>query len=630
MVQTIKEQFTPSRGDFNGFMQLFFDNLATVLAVLGVLQLVLRGFIPDALVTAEKLFPAEMDPLNSYIDEIIYGRAIPGLAVTMVFGNVYYSWMGARLGAKEERSGKVTALPYGINTPGAFAFLFSIIGPAALAVSSGCEIDENSSSQDAIAYRQCMEGAAEAGWKAGVISNFLAGLISVGLGAMGPIVLKAAPVVALLTSLAGIGFVFLGINQISFSYAQPIVGLLPLYLSIAAYFGNVKFGPVPQSLVIAAVGIILGWAMGVKDGDDVDAGVKNVKAWGLSTGFSALDDWSNVVDFIGITLPVAIAAAAGTLMNVISAERAGDSYGVPETMISDGVGTIIGALFGTPFGTSVYIGHPAYKKMGAGITYSLVNCVVFFFFAIFGLFALVDGLVPKQAVSPLIFFVGMMICQEALAAAPVRQYPAVIFGLMPAVLDWAVLGGLSLGGIGNYGYWGFVSLSKADLLLALVSVSASVYFIDRNYLAAAGWMVGAAVLSAFGILHQDVVSTESFQENTQLYCLAPRIQVNDTNVLGTCESGFSPCANFALFSDDEAFRCAPDSTQAWQFMVGYLMVAATALVFFAAQKRGFIEPTIAGEDEEGLEMKKVLAETDQRISAGRAVVKDEDSKNMGV
>lgn len=598
-------------GDLNGFFQLFFDNLATIIGVLFILQDVLRGFNGDTIKGVETQFPLEMEPLRAYIDEIIYGRAIPGLAMTMIFGNVYYTWMGARLGAKEDRAGDVTALPYGINTPGAFAFLFSIIGPAALQASFACNSNVTSSSE-AIAYRECMEGAAEQGWKAGVVSNFLAGLISVSLGAMGPLVLKAAPVVALLTSLAGIGFVFLGLNQVAWSYTQPIVGLLPLYLTIAAYFGNIDFGRVPKSLVVFTVGIILGWAMEVKTGTDVESSLDNVQAWGIGTGAEALGDWSGVMDYIGITLPVAIAAAAGTLMNVISAERAGDKYGVPETMISDGVGTCIGALFGTPFGTSVYIGHPAYKKLGAGIAYSLINCVVFFFFAVFGLFALVDGLVPKQAVAPLIFFVGMMICQEALAAAPVRQFPAVIFGLMPAVLDWAVLGGLSIGGVGNDSYWGFVSLSKADLLLSLVSVSASVYFIDRNYLAAAGWMVGAAVLSAFGILHQDVVSTESFSENSALYCLAPR------NAENTCDTGFSECENFALFAPSDAMRCAPDSTQAWQFMVGYLMVAAMAGVLFLAQRRGWVGETITEEGDDELELKRVIAATEDKVNPAAA------------
>lgn len=591
MTQTLREQFVVRSGDFNGFAQLFFDNLATVLSVIFILQDVLRGFEGGSISSVADRFPDEMAPLNSYIDEIIFGRAIPGLAMTMIFGNMYYTWMGARLGAKEDRAGDVTALPYGINTPGAFAFLFSIIGPAAFNAGLACgDASGVQTSEQADLYRQCWEGAAEAGWKAGVVSNFLAGLISIGLGAMGPLVLKAAPVVALLTSLAGIGFVFLGLNQIAWSYAQPIVGLLPLYLSIAAYFGNVSFGPVPTSLVVAVVGIILGWAGGVSTPEMLVESVENVQAWGVSTGFAALGDWSSVPDYIGITFPVALAAAAQTLMNVISAEKAGDKYGVPETMISDGVGTIVGACFGTPFGTAVYIGHPAYKRMGAGIVYSLVNCIVFFFFGVFGLFALVDGFVPKQAVAPLIFFVGIMICQEAFAAAPVRQYPAVLFGLFPAILDWAVLGGLNASQVGNYGYWGFVSLSKADILLSLVSTSIACFLIDRNYIPAAGWCVGGAILSAFGFLHQDAVAVDTFAENTPLYCLAAPLDSN-----GTCEEGFSPCTNYVAF--DNGMGCAPNSTQQWAFMTAYLMVAAMALLMFGAQRLGWVAGTIADHDE---------------------------------
>jgi AGZA family xanthine/uracil permease-like MFS transporter len=425
---------------------------------------------------------------------------------------------------------------------------------------------------------------------------------------MGPLVLKAAPVVALLTSLAGIGFVFLGLNQIAWSYAQPIVGLMPLYLSIAAYFGNVGFGPVPTSLVIATVGIILGWAGGVATPEALSASVENVQAWGISTGFDALGDWSTVGEYIGITFPVALAAAAQTLMNVISASKAGDDYGVPETMVSDGVGTIIGACFGTPFGTAVYIGHPAYKRMGAGIVYSLFNCSVFFIFGVFGLFALVDGFVPKQAVAPLIFFVGIMICQEALEAAPVRQYPAVIFGLFPAVLDWALLGGLNVDNIGNYGYWGFVSLSKADILLSLVSTSIACFLIDRNYLPAAGWCGGAAFLSALGFLHQDKVSPETFSENSALYCLAPPL---DTN--GTCAEGFTACTNFVAF--DNGMGCAPDSTQQWAFMTGYLMVGAMAMLMFGGQRLGWVADTIVDESGPELQAKQEDAKVDLEQSS---------------
>ena len=46
-------------------------------------------------------------------------------------------------------------------------------------------------------------------------------------------------------------------------------------------------------------------------------------------------------------------------------------YPVAESMVVDGVGTIIASLFGSPFGTVMYFGHPAFKKSGAktGFTY---------------------------------------------------------------------------------------------------------------------------------------------------------------------------------------------------------------------------------------------------------------------
>lgn len=45
--------------------------------------------------------------------------------------------------------------------------------------------------------------------------------------------------------------------------------------------------------------------------------------------------------------------------------RAGDPYPVTESMVADGIGTIIASLFGSPFATVMYFGHPAYKKSGA-------------------------------------------------------------------------------------------------------------------------------------------------------------------------------------------------------------------------------------------------------------------------
>lgn len=51
----------------------------------------------------------------------------------------------------------------------------------------------------------------------------------------------------------------------------------------------------------------------------------------------------------------------------------GDAYPVAESMIVSGAGTLIAALFGSPFGTVIYFGHPAYKKSGAKTGYRCGN-----------------------------------------------------------------------------------------------------------------------------------------------------------------------------------------------------------------------------------------------------------------
>lgn len=53
--------------------------------------------------------------------------------------------------------------------------------------------------------------------------------------------------------------------------------------------------------------------------------------------------------------------------------RPGDPYPVAESLIVDGVTTMMGCLFGSPFGTILYFGHPAFKKTGATSGYRLVK-----------------------------------------------------------------------------------------------------------------------------------------------------------------------------------------------------------------------------------------------------------------
>ncbi|WP_239651376.1 hypothetical protein [Neosynechococcus sphagnicola] len=89
------------RHDIDGFFGLALDNFIQILLIVNLCQTVL-GFSPA----------------------LVYGRILPGVALSLIVGNVYYSWLAYRQGQREQRD-DLTAIPYGINTISLFAYGFS-------------------------------------------------------------------------------------------------------------------------------------------------------------------------------------------------------------------------------------------------------------------------------------------------------------------------------------------------------------------------------------------------------------------------------------------------------------------------------------------------------------------------
>jgi AGZA family xanthine/uracil permease-like MFS transporter len=94
-----------TRGDLDGFFGLFIDN---------VLQLMLIGFLCKVFCG----FPADF----------ITGQILPGAAISILAGNLFYAWQARRLALTSKRT-DVTALPFGINTPSLIAFILLIMAP---------------------------------------------------------------------------------------------------------------------------------------------------------------------------------------------------------------------------------------------------------------------------------------------------------------------------------------------------------------------------------------------------------------------------------------------------------------------------------------------------------------------
>ena len=91
-------------GDVDGFFGLFFSGFPDLLLMVG-------------------LAPVCGLPLS-----FVASRILPGAAISVFAGNFFYAWQARRLARRENRS-NVTAIPFGINTPTIFAYVFLIMGP---------------------------------------------------------------------------------------------------------------------------------------------------------------------------------------------------------------------------------------------------------------------------------------------------------------------------------------------------------------------------------------------------------------------------------------------------------------------------------------------------------------------
>src|SRR4051812_14118205 len=93
------------RGDIDGFFVLSIDNLLQLMLISALCPLVCG-------------LPVEL----------VHSRILPGAAVSILVGNLFYVWQARQLMRRTGRT-DVTALPYGINTVSLLAFVFLVMGP---------------------------------------------------------------------------------------------------------------------------------------------------------------------------------------------------------------------------------------------------------------------------------------------------------------------------------------------------------------------------------------------------------------------------------------------------------------------------------------------------------------------
>src|SRR4029077_3844563 len=96
-------------GDVNAFFGLAVDNLTNLVVLAGLLVGVF-GFPTD----------------------LVLHRIVPGTALGVLAGDLWYTWLARRLARKTGRP-DVTAMPFGVDTPSLFGITFGVLGPVMLA-----------------------------------------------------------------------------------------------------------------------------------------------------------------------------------------------------------------------------------------------------------------------------------------------------------------------------------------------------------------------------------------------------------------------------------------------------------------------------------------------------------------
>jgi AGZA family xanthine/uracil permease-like MFS transporter len=228
--------------------------------------------------------------------------------------------------------------------------------------------------------------------------------------------------------------------------------------------------------------------------------------------------------YFSVIFPRALFNVIGSLQHLESAEAAGDRYDTRSSLLVNGFGSIVAACLGNPFPTTIYIGHPGWKAMGARWGYSLLNGVVITLLCLIGGVTLVLRIVPMEAMIGILLWIGLIITAQSFNEVPRKHAVAVAVGLMPALAAWALLlvetalrkAGISLYEAapkfgGDLYVYGIISLSQGFMLTCMIMAALMVFVVERQFLRAALWTAAAAILSFFGFIHAYVLTPAGVQ-----------------------------------------------------------------------------------------------------------------------
>ena len=458
-------------GDWNGFFGLATNSVTNTLVAVSLMQFVIG-------------FPKE----------ILFGKIVPGLVLSLAVGNIYFAWMAYRLGVKEGRD-DVTAVPYGISVPHYFLVTFAIMLPIKLTT-----------------------GDLNLAWSVGVAWCFVHAIVAAVGAFVGPTMQKLTPRAALLGTLAGVAITYIAMGAAFSAWNVAWLSMVTLGIIFIGWLANIEFPfKVPAGLLAVIVGIIVGWGSGYMSIGTLQEALSNASiAVPLPQLKVLLAGLPKVLPYLVTAIPLAIYLFLESLSNVESAIVGGDKYNTREAMLAAAGGTLVASLFGSPFPTLIYIGHPGWKSVGSRVGYSWATGLTMLVLGVFGLLGILSALIPVAAILPILIYIGLLITSQAFNASPKRHAPAVAIAIIPWIADYvktqvdnglsaagtnaATLGMDALAGAG-VSYGGMAVLGAGAILVGMILGAIAAFVIDHNWKGAIGYSLFGAACAWVGFIH---------------------------------------------------------------------------------------------------------------------------------
>jgi AGZA family xanthine/uracil permease-like MFS transporter len=457
-------------GDWDGFFSLFFSTL------------------PDLLLIVV------LGPLCGFTVEFVTRQILPGLAFSIFIGNLFYAWQARRLAQQTGRD-DVTAIPFGVNTPTVFAYIFLIMLPV---------------------FRSTHDPRLT--WEVGLFACFLSGVVQTAGAFCTDWLRRTTPRAALLCPLAGIGLAYLCLGFILRVFQTPEIALVPSVILLTLYGSRLRLpGRFPAVLFCLLAGAFLTFVLKAAHlyrlplpAPYTASGFYLPHPADLFRFLSQDQGWRYLSDII----PMSLLDLLVSLQVLESVEVAGDDYRTVPSLLMNGVATLAASFFGSAFPTIPYFGHMGFKAMGARSGYSFLNGIAMMLVCITGLVPIVLRFIPVEVVAIIVVWFGLVMVGQAFTEIPKTHALAVAFGLIPILAGWAlqiVETALHTAGSGlvetaaHFGdelpIYGLIALSQGAVLTSMLWAAALAYIVDRRFVPAAGWMAVGAVLSGVGLIH---------------------------------------------------------------------------------------------------------------------------------